>query len=125
MGGRGASSGLSDQGKFYGSQYHTLYQSGNIKFVTKVDRNSEALMETMTKGRVYATVNGGEVRAITFFDIRNRRAKVIAKDSDDGEWHAHYGYFHNEYSLKDDYENLTASDRKILDDVRNIWNNRK
>ena len=30
FGGRGASSGLSDKGKKYGSEYKTLYQTGNI-----------------------------------------------------------------------------------------------
>ena len=30
MGGRGSSSGISDKGKKYGTEYHTVYQSGNI-----------------------------------------------------------------------------------------------
>ena len=58
MGGRGASSGLSDKGKKYGSEYTTLHQSGNIKFVRYNDSGSaKPPMETMTNGRVYATVN--------------------------------------------------------------------
>ena len=125
MGGRGASSGLSEKGRFYGSDYHTLYQNGNIKYVTKTSRNdSDSLMETMTKGRIYATVNGGEVKGITLFDHNNRRAKFIEKDGRTGKWHAHYGYEHNEYSLKE-HEELTPSDRKLLDDVIKKWNNRK
>ena len=52
MGGRGASSGLSDKGNNYGSQYTTILKSGNIKFVSKNSRDSETLMETMTRGRV-------------------------------------------------------------------------
>lgn len=56
MGGRGASSGISVKGKKYGSQYRTLLTVGNVKFIKKNDRQSEPLMETMTKGRVYATV---------------------------------------------------------------------
>lgn len=35
MGGRGASSGMSDEGNKYGSQYHTVLESENIKFVSK------------------------------------------------------------------------------------------
>ena len=58
MGGRGASSGISDKGRKYGSEYNTILQEGNIKFVTKSDRTSETLMETMTPGRVYVTVGG-------------------------------------------------------------------
>lgn len=33
MGGRGASSGISRSGNKYGTEYSTLYQSGNIKFI--------------------------------------------------------------------------------------------
>lgn len=35
MGGRGASSGVSVKGNKYGSQYRTIFQDGNIKFVSK------------------------------------------------------------------------------------------
>lgn len=33
MGGRGSSSGISDKGKKYGTEYHSVYESGNIKFL--------------------------------------------------------------------------------------------
>lgn len=50
MGGRGASSGVSDSGNPYGSEYNTVYQSGNIKFVKQVNAsNAKSPMETMTK----------------------------------------------------------------------------
>lgn len=68
MGGRGASSGVSNNGNQYGSQYHTLLKVGNIKFIQKNERDSESLMETMTKGRVYVTVGGDELQSITYFD---------------------------------------------------------
>ena len=51
FGGRGAGSGISASGKIYGSQYKTLLEYENIKFVTNVEKNYESLMETMTKGR--------------------------------------------------------------------------
>lgn len=63
MGGRGASSGMSydkhgNPKHKYGMEYSTIYQSGNIKFV-KCNMNGAmtAPLETMTSGRVYATVN--------------------------------------------------------------------
>ena len=57
MGGRGASSGVSDSGNHYGSEYNTVYQSGNIKFVKQVNAsNAKSPMETMTKGRIYVTL---------------------------------------------------------------------
>ena len=71
------SSGISEKGNAYGSQYSTLYQSGNIKYVTKSTRDSEPLMETMTEGRVYAVVGGDEVISVIYFDKNNRRAKEI------------------------------------------------
>lgn len=40
MGGRGASSGRSVKGKAYGTEYSTVYQSGNIKFIRKNDNSS-------------------------------------------------------------------------------------
>lgn len=56
MGGRGASSGTSKRGSPYGSQYHALMTAGNVKYVEKRNKSSETLMETMTSGRVYATL---------------------------------------------------------------------
>ena len=68
MGGRGASSGTSKAGNPYGSQYHAVMTVGNVKFVSKNTRQSEPLMETMTKGRVYAHVEGDDVKSIVYFD---------------------------------------------------------
>ena len=64
FGGRGASSGISDKGNEYGSQYHTVLESKNIKFVSKNKRTSETLMETMTKGRIYVEVGGEDLLRI-------------------------------------------------------------
>ena len=56
MGGRGTSSGVSDKGKPYGTEYTTLLTSGNIKFVRYNDSGSaKTPRETMTRGRVYVT----------------------------------------------------------------------
>ena len=41
FGGRGAGSGISASGKIYGSQYKTLLEYENIKFVTNVEKKSE------------------------------------------------------------------------------------
>lgn len=57
MGGRGASSGISDSGKRYGTEYKTIAQFGNVKVVRANDGGAKAPMETMTPGRVYATVD--------------------------------------------------------------------
>lgn len=84
MGGRGASSGTSIKGKKYGSQFHAVKDSkgkplvsGNIKFIQANSRDSESLMETMTKGRVYALTGGEDLLKIVYFDKENKHVKEI------------------------------------------------
>lgn len=124
MGGRGASSGISKDGNKYGTQYHTVLQDGNIKFVNKVKRQSETLMETMTEGRVYVEVGGKDLLRIVFFDENNKRNHVIERDKRTGEWHAHSGYLHNEDGIAD-HEPLNDDDKKILAKVKRLWHNHK
>ena len=124
MGGRGTSYGISNKGNKYGTQYKTLLQVGNIKFVSKNTRTSEPLMETMTKGRVYVEVGGKDLLRIISFDSNNKRNRVIERDKRSGEWHLHKGYFHSEYG-KEKHEPLTASDRAIVDRIKKLWQNKK
>ena len=42
FGGRGASSGISEKGNAYGTQYKILLEYENIKFVTNAGKNYEA-----------------------------------------------------------------------------------
>lgn len=103
MGGRGASSGISDKGKVYGTEYTTLHQSGNIKFVKYNGGSATAPMETMTKGRVYVTVNyNNSLKSITYYDKHNKRFKQIdiggKKHLVNGKYilpHTHKGYEHD------------------------------
>ena len=126
MGGRGASSGVSTKGNPYGSQYHSVYQSGNIKFVTKNNRDSETLMETMTKGRVYAHVEGDTVRSIVYFDNSNKRSKQIdlTHTHNGKQPHTHRGYLHGEYDSAGNRLDLTPKEQKMVDRVISTWNNR-
>lgn len=129
MGGRGASSGTSVKGNRYGSQYHTVLQSGNIKFVTKNARDSETLMETMTRGRVYVHVEGEELKSIVYFDNANKRTKQIDlghphRPVFDGE-HTHHGYLHNENDSSKGAANLTSEEGKMVERVRSLWENRQ
>lgn len=126
MGGRGASSGLSDKGKKYGSEYTTLHQSGNIKFVRYNDSGSaKTPQETMTKGRIYVTVNKkNELRSITLYDKENKRYKQIdiagTEHMINGKKtlpHTHYGYLHDEHGTKD----ITPSEKALIDRVKRIW----
>lgn len=128
MGGRGAASGISRSGKAYGTEYETLLESGNIKFVRYRDSTSaKTPMETMTKGRVYVTVNhSGELKAITRYDRNNRRYKQIDLTGSPHRVngtavlpHSHLGYYHAEHGTNP----VSARDRNLIDRVRRIWDN--
>jgi hypothetical protein len=133
MGGRGASSGVSDKGKPYGSEYTTLYQSGNIKFIQSNSGNATAPFETMTKGRVYVTINNsGEPKYITYHDKHNGRFKQIDisgpshKVKQKGKIitlktpHTHKGYIHGEKGTFI----LSQKESKMVDRVLKICHNR-
>ena len=100
MGGRGASSGVSNKGSKYGTEYRTLLQSGNIKFVKyNNSKSAKTPMETMTKERIYVTVNNNnELSSITYYDNKGKRNRQIdLKHKHDGNVpHIHIGYEHNE-----------------------------
>ncbi len=128
MGGRGSSSGISSKGKAYGTEYETLYQSGNIKFVKYNNGATTAPMETMTKDRVYATIDyKGEVKHISFYDKENKRYKQIdldhyhKVDGNKEKPHTHYGYIHDENGTR----KSDINDRALIDRIKKIWQNRK
>ena len=129
MGGRGASSGISDKGKPYGSEYKTLHQSGNIKFVAQNKPGSQKTpMETMTKGRVYALVNkhNNSIKSIVYFDTANKRNKQVDLDHlhRGMKPHAHHGYNHAEFEVsKKGATNLTSKEKKMVDRVTEEWYN--
>lgn len=125
MGGRGASSGISDKGRKYGSEYNTILQEGNIKFVTKSDRTSETLMETMTPGRVYVTVGGKDLLSIMYFDSDNKRVKSIDLDHPHKKMkpHTYHGYIHFENDGPKGAANLTTEEKKMVERVAKLWYN--
>lgn len=122
MGGRGASSGTSRMGNPYGSQYRSVMTVGNVEFVSKRSRQSEPLMETMTRGRVYAHVEGSDLKSIVYFDNDGKRSKQI--DMDHAHLgvspHAHGGYFHSEFR-----KNLTTEEKAMVDSVVSAWEDYK
>ena len=128
MGGRGASSGVSNKGKKYGTEYTTLLQSGNIKFVRYNDAGSaKSPMETMTKGRVYVTVNHkNELKSITLYDDGKGIKQVDLRGTAhmiNGEKvlpHSHVGYEHDEKGTK----KLTKKENALIAKVNKIWENK-
>lgn len=122
MGGRGASSGISNKGNKYGTQYKTLFQVGNIKFVTKNSRTSEALMETMTKGRVYVTAGEDKLKSITYFDEKNKRVKTIDLDHYHNKLkpHVQEGYYHDKEAREPN-----TKEKKMIQKAYKLWYNHK
>ncbi|MDD6266450.1 MAG: hypothetical protein PUA92_01000 [Clostridium sp.] len=132
MGGRGSSSGISKKEKIYGSQFHAVLDlsgkplvSGNIKFIESNSRNSESLLETMTKGRVYALVGGNDLIKIVYFDKNNKHVKEINLGHKHAEMdpHVHHGYYHNENDGPKGASNLNREEKKMLDRVKEVWYN--
>lgn len=125
MGGRGASSGVSDAGKVYGSEYTTLLKSGNIKFVKKNKRESETILETMTPGRVYVAVGGNDLLKVVYFDTENKRSKTIdlSHPHNGMQPHVHHGYLHNENDGKKGAAKLTEKERRMVEKIKKIWYN--
>lgn len=127
MGGRGSASGISVKGKKYGTEYTTICQSGNIKFVSLNDGATTPPMETMTNGRVYVTIdkNRNTPKHITYYDKENKRIKQIDYyPSHKGMLpHTHHGYVHNEKDGKKGAAKLTPDERKMIERVNTVWYN--
>lgn len=128
MGGRGASSGVSKLGHKYGTDYRARLVSGNVKFVEKTGNDSETIMETMTRGRVYVTIGANDtLQSIFYFDNEGRRAKQIDlrhvhKVKRQGRKiklmpHTHHGYEH----VKSATTRLTDKERALVARVTRIW----
>ena len=128
MGGRGASSGMSVKGKPYGSEYRTVLRDGNIKFVKANSGSATAPLETMTRGRVYVTINAAdELKFISYYDNQNKRTKTIdlTKPHKGVLPHTHHGYEHFENDSKKGFANLTTEEKAMVARVRKLWYNRR
>ena len=126
MGGRGASSGISDKGKRYGTEFTSLLKVGNIKFIKRNGSdNAKDPLETMTRGRVYATINAkNEINSINYYDNNGKRVKSINLLHDHTEIkgeHAHLGYYHKENGTR----KLTTQEKKLVEFVKKAWYDRK
>ena len=122
MGSRGAASGT---GKHpYGSEYKTVLQDGNIKFVKyRLADNAKAPLETQTKGRVYVTVNSEDKPAyISYYDTQGKRTKTIdlLRPHDNKLPHIHDGYSHGGNA-----RGLTYKEKKLVEKVRQTWYNKR
>lgn len=126
FGGRGASSGISDSGKRYRTEYKTLAQFGNVKVVQANNGEAKAPMETMTPGRIYATVDRfNDIKYITFHDTEGERVKQIdvkGKKHNGALPHTHNGYEHDEHGT---YPGLSAKDSKRVEKILKSWEKKR
>ncbi len=111
-------------GKLYGREYTTLLKSGNIKFVRYNDGTSaKSPMETMTKGRVYVTVNNQDIpTVISYYSTENKRMKSIDLTHEHYgiSPHTHEGYIHDEGGT----HRPDAKEQKMVERVLKLWYNR-
>ena len=129
MGGRGASSGVSEKENAYGTQFRTILKSGNIKFVEPTENNEEPLLETMTRGRVYVLVGEKGLKNINYYGNDLKRIKRIDLDhSHQGmKPHVQHGYYSNEIDIETgvikEATKLTPEEKKMVDRVLELWDN--
>ena len=108
--------------KLYGSEYKTVYQLDNIKFVKPNEGSTTAPIETQSKNRIYVTLDyKDEPKFVTYYDEDGKRYKQIDLTGQphkiDGVPklpHTHMGYNHNENGDRD----LTEDERKIVDRIK-------
>lgn len=129
MGGRGASSGIDTKGKRYGTDYQTVHQIENIKFVVQNNTNPvKTPMETMTKNRIYVTIGqDGEPKSITLYDENGKRERQIdlthihKVNGAKLKLHTHMGYNHDENGTRKPSE----KEDKLIDKITKAWENYK
>jgi hypothetical protein len=129
MGGRGSSSGISVNGKEYGSEYSSLVTYGNIKYVVPNEGNTRAPKETMTNNRVYVTLDvaTGEPKYISYYDKDNKKKKQIDLQHLHAgmQPHVHHGYEHNESDSAKGATRLTTKENALVSLVNDVWKEKK
>lgn len=132
MGGRGASSGISREKseKKYGSEYRSILNIKNIKFLVPNQGTISAPLETMTRKRVYVIVdNKSNVGYICFYDNNGKKNKQIDIDRHPhsekgvqlGKRHVHLGYEHDEKGSR----TMTTGEKIFVENILKIWEDYK
>lgn len=130
FGGRGASSGMSIAGRKYSTEYKTLHQLRNIKYIRyNLSMASKNPFETQASNRIYAVVNfRDEIKSIVFFDSKGMKSKeydiVGQAHRIDGELvlpHVHLGYNHGENGTR----KPTEEEQAEIDTILKEWYNFK
>lgn len=126
MGGRGASIGKSyvfrGKERVYGSEYKTMFQVDNIKFISQNDKtiSTTAPRETITKGRVYVTINTdlNKSEYITYYSDDGKKSKSIDL------LHKHKGmdiHVQEGYSHEIEARDTTDKENRMVERVNKLW----
>lgn len=82
--------------------------------------NAKDPLETMTKGRVYVTVNDkNELNTINYYGTDGKRVKAINLTHNHGKIkgnHVHEGYYHDENGTR----RLTAQEKRLVEFVKKV-----
>ena len=123
MGGRGAASGVSVKGYKYGTEFKTLLQVDNIKFVQYQHSTAATIpLETMSAGknRIYVVVNNREeLKHIVFYNKEGKNRRRI--DLGHGHHHGFSPHVHEGYVGTQQPRQLNKSDKAYVEKVRRIW----
>ena len=126
--GRGSSKAANGRsGAPYGSEFKTLHEFSNIKYVTPTSGTLTAPMFTQTQGRVYATIDDhNDVKYITYYDkalnrykqadIKGRKHIINGKPRLP---HVHYGYYHDEHGTF----KPTKKEQRLIEKIVTEWYN--
>lgn len=118
--GRCAASSVSNNGKPYGSEYRTLFQVDNIKFVERRDSKPvKAPIETMAKDRIYATIEpkSGQINSISIMETGKVRSQIDYRDHGPFHEHVHDWDYSGDKPRRSDARTLTDVERRLFDKI--------
>ena len=108
------------KGVKYGTEFKTVLESGNIKFIKFNGNNSPSPDYTEKSGRVYVLVNQqNKLKSIIYFGKNGKRKKQI--DLDKPHFgrapHTHKGYKHDEKGTFP----LSSKEEKMVERITKTW----
>ena len=136
MGGRGAASGHGQ--RKYGTEYRTVWEYGNIKFIKPNFGRENTPLETMPdkirkpNGRVYVSRDRkGIPHSISFYDNETGKRTTtldfsghhhpVSDDIVLGKNHVHHGYEHDEYGTTE----MNRKERNYTAQILRLWRKHK
>lgn len=132
MGGRGAASGRGK--RKYGTEYRSVWEYDNIKFIRPNFGRENTPLETMPdkirkpNGRVYVIIDKkNRPHAISFYDDETGKRSMtldfsghnhpVSNDLILGKNHVHHGYEHDEHGTTE----MTPAERKYTARILRLW----